>query len=79
MSGGTADVRVAATGRDWREQDLGELPEDGSRYEIVDGSLHGTPPAGPYHHELADDIRMALRQNAPAGWRVIREIGPRRV
>ncbi|MEV4715296.1 Uma2 family endonuclease [Micromonospora sp. NPDC049374] len=61
--------------RSWREQDLSELPEDGSRYEIIDGSLHVTPPAGPYHHELADDIRMAMRQAAPKGWRVIREIG----
>ncbi|MFY1624552.1 Uma2 family endonuclease [Micromonospora sp. WMMD735] len=63
--------------RDWREQDLRDLPEDGNRYEIIDGSLHVTPSAGPYHHELADDIRMALRQNAPADWRVIREIGVR--
>ncbi|MEH0936010.1 Uma2 family endonuclease [Micromonospora psammae] len=62
---------------DWREQDLFDLPEDGNRYEIVDGSLHGTPPAGPEHHELADDIRMTLRQTAPDGWRVIREIGVR--
>ncbi|MEV0156637.1 Uma2 family endonuclease [Micromonospora sp. NPDC050686] len=63
--------------RAWREQDLFDLPEDGNRYEIIDGSLHVTPPAGPDHHELADDIRMSLRQAAPAGWRVIREIGVR--
>ncbi|MEH0929433.1 Uma2 family endonuclease [Micromonospora sp. CPCC 205558] len=61
--------------RGWREQDLFDLPADGNRYEIIDGSLHVTPPAGPEHHELADEIRMALRQAAPAGWRVIREIG----
>ncbi|MEU3455721.1 Uma2 family endonuclease [Micromonospora sp. NPDC006766] len=63
--------------RSWREQDLFDLPEDGNRYEIIDGSLHVTPPAGRYHHELADDIRMAMRQVAPDGWRVIREIGVR--
>ncbi|OKI61082.1 Uma2 family endonuclease [Micromonospora sp. CB01531] len=63
--------------RSWREQDLLDLPEDGNRYEIIDGSLHVPPPAGPDHHELADDIRMALRQTAPDGWRVIREIGVR--
>ncbi|WP_327034316.1 Uma2 family endonuclease [Micromonospora ureilytica] len=61
--------------RAWREQDLFNLPEDGNRYEIIDGSLHVTPPASPEHHELADEIRMALRQAAPAGWRVIREVG----
>ncbi|MGS2616874.1 Uma2 family endonuclease [Micromonospora sp. LZ34] len=63
--------------RGWREQDLLDLPEDGNRYEIIDGSLHVTPPAGPDHHELADDIRMALRQVAPPGWRVIRVVGIR--
>ncbi|MGN9812619.1 Uma2 family endonuclease [Micromonospora sp. BQ11] len=64
-------------GRRWREQDLADLPENGNRYELVDGSLHVTPPAGPDHHELADDIRMTLRLTAPPGWRVIREIGVR--
>lgn len=32
--------------RPWQEQDLYDLPEDGSRYEIIDGSLHVTPPPG---------------------------------
>ncbi|SCG65429.1 hypothetical protein [Micromonospora halophytica] len=38
--------------RPWEEQDLSGLPEDGNRYEIIDGSLHVTPPAGPEHHEI---------------------------
>ncbi|WP_036346070.1 Uma2 family endonuclease [Micromonospora sp. CNB394] len=63
--------------RDWREQDLYDLPEDGNRYEIIDGSLHVTPPPGFAHQELADDLRMALRLAAPPGWRVIREAGLR--
>ena len=50
--------------RGWREQDLFDLPEDGNRYEIIDGSLHVTPPAGPEHHELADEIRSAM---SPSG------------
>ncbi|MEK8109610.1 Uma2 family endonuclease [Micromonospora sp. M12] len=66
---------MAAPERGWREQDLYDLPADGNRYEIIDGSLHVTPPAGPEHHELADEIRMALRHAAPTEWRVIREIG----
>ncbi|MBO4206422.1 Uma2 family endonuclease [Micromonospora echinofusca] len=61
----------------WREDDLLRLPEDGQRYELVDGSLHVTPPADDDHHELADEIRLALRGAAPPGWRVIREIGLR--
>lgn len=63
--------------RGWTEQDLLELPADGHRYEIIDGSLHVTPPADFTHHELADEIRAVLRSAAPAGWRVIREIGLR--
>ncbi|RGC66463.1 hypothetical protein C5N14_23995 [Micromonospora sp. MW-13] len=63
--------------RGWREQDLFDLPEDGNRYEIIDGSLHVTPPAGYAHHELADEIRLTLRAAAPKGWRVIREAGLR--
>ncbi|MFI6272217.1 Uma2 family endonuclease [Micromonospora zamorensis] len=63
--------------REWREQDLFNLPEDGHRYEIIDGSLHVTPPPGFGHHELADELRAALRAATPTGWRVIREAGLR--
>ncbi|GAB3814037.1 Uma2 family endonuclease [Micromonospora zhanjiangensis] len=63
--------------RGWTERDLSDLPVDGHRYEIIDGSLHVTPPADFSHHELADEIRAALRAALPAGWRVIREIGVR--
>jgi Uma2 family endonuclease len=63
--------------RGWREEDLLALPADGNRYEIIDESLHATPPAGYGHHELADEIRMSLRAAAPAEWRIIREAGLR--
>jgi Uma2 family endonuclease len=59
------------------EGDLDELPRDGYRYEIIDGSLHVTPPADDVHHEVADEIRAVLREAAPPGWRAIREIGVR--
>ena len=61
----------------WTERDLDHLPEDGHRYEIIDGSLHVTPPASFGHHELADEIRATLRAALPKGWRVIREAGLR--
>jgi hypothetical protein len=28
----------------WVEADLDRLPDDGNRYELIDGSLHVTPP-----------------------------------
>ncbi|MDW5323625.1 hypothetical protein [Plantactinospora sp. KLBMP9567] len=37
----------------WTEDDLRTLPADGHRYEVIDGSLHVTPPADFQHHELA--------------------------
>jgi len=61
----------------WSEDDLADFPHDGNRYEIIDGSLHVTPPADFRHHEVADEIRAALRSACPPGWRVIREIGLR--
>nr|MDT0659041.1 Uma2 family endonuclease [Micromonospora sp. DSM 115978] len=63
--------------RAWAEPHLANLAASGHRYEIVDGSLHIAPPADDNHHELADEIRTALRLAAPSGWRVIREIGLR--
>jgi Uma2 family endonuclease len=59
------------------EDDLDNLPRDGNRYEIIDGSLHVTPPASDVHHEWADNIRAVLYGAAPPGWRAIREIGVR--
>jgi hypothetical protein len=29
--------------RSWTVQDLDELPDDGNRYEIIDGALYVTP------------------------------------
>ena len=38
-------VRWTAPSGEWSEPDLHLFPQDGHRYEIVDGSLHVTPPA----------------------------------
>jgi len=43
---------------------LDALPDDGSRYELLDGEIIVTPaPSGP-HNELADEIRTLLREGA---------------
>lgn len=60
---------------DFTADDLLDLPNDGHKYEIIDGGLHVTPPADIPHHNVADEIRAALKAAAPAGWRAIREIG----
>jgi Uma2 family endonuclease len=56
--------------RGWTLADLAKLPEDGQRYELVDGGLVVTPPASQRHQDLASDLRDRLTADAPPGWRV---------
>ena len=55
--------------RGWTHDDLGTLPDDGQRYELVDGGLLVTPPPTQRHQMLGDDLRGRLQAAAPAGWR----------
>jgi Uma2 family endonuclease len=61
----------------WTEADLDALPDDGHRYEIIDGGLLVTPPARDDHQELGMNLAILLRQAAPEGWRVLYEVGVR--
>ena len=61
----------------WGEADLEDLPDDGHRYEIVDGSLLVTPPPSQGHQRIGGNLFMALRLAVPDGWRVLYEIGVR--
>lgn len=59
----------------WTEEDLRHLPQDGHRYEIFDGSLLVSPPAGESHQEVGGNLYVQLHTAAPAGWRVRYELG----
>ncbi|CAM3591443.1 Uma2 family endonuclease [Tsukamurella ocularis] len=61
----------------WGEADLDVLPDDGHRYEIVDGSLLMTPPPSQGHQRIGGNLFMALRLSVPDDWRVLYEIGVR--
>jgi Uma2 family endonuclease len=61
--------------RVWTEADLAELPDDGARYEIIDGRLYVAPPAGEPHQALGMSIASQLYSAAPEHWRVLYEIG----
>ena len=61
----------------WGEADLDVLPDDGHRYEIVDGSLLVTPPPLDGHQGIGVSLLMLLRTAMPSGWRVLYEIGVR--
>ena len=56
--------------RGWTLEDLHLLPDDGQRYELVDGGLVVTPPPTQRHQMLGDDLRYRLHAGAPDGWRV---------
>lgn len=57
-------------GRGWTLADLGDLPDDAQRYELVDGGLVVTPAPSQHHQDLGNDICELLRSAAPPGWRV---------
>lgn len=65
---------------DWTLDDLAHLPDDGRRYEIVDGSLLVSPPPTNFHQGLAFRMATMLQERQPTGYRVITpgsvELGP---
>lgn len=66
---------LSAPDRPWIASDLHALPDDGHRYEIVDGGLHVSAPLDDHHQRLVDDIVTDLRTAVPPGWRAITRIG----
>lgn len=68
-------VRWSAPDGRWTEPDLHLFPQDGHRYEIVDGSLHVTPPATPAHDATVDEAVVLLRSAAPPDWWVCSRLG----
>lgn len=61
----------------WSEADLERLPDDGHRYEIIDGNLIVSPPPTARHQAISLNLILILRDAAPEGWRVSYEVGIR--
>ncbi len=61
-------ARWTAPAGAWTEPDLHLFPQDGHRYEIVDGSLHVTPPPDGTHESIVRALVTTLRGAAPEGW-----------
>lgn len=70
-----APARWSAPDGPWSEPDLHAFPQDGHRYEIVDGGLHVTPPQDAGHDGIVARIVAALRAAAPAEWWVCDRLG----
>jgi len=50
--------------------DLETLPDDGNRYEVVDGMLLVTPAPLPLHQTAVLELAVALRENCPEDLKV---------
>ena len=49
----------------WTFADLEELPDDGYRYEIIDGSLHVSPAPTARHQSIAHLLGVICRMRCP--------------
>jgi Uma2 family endonuclease len=47
--------------RHWTVEDLHDLPEDGNRYEVIDGELFVTPAPSLRHQEAIAELHVILR------------------
>ena len=51
---------VMSTQGVWTLDALDRLPDDGNRYEVLDGELYVTPAPSPAHELLANELRTLL-------------------
>lgn len=58
-------------GRPLTQADLEALPDDGHRYELVDGSLIVTPSPVPRHQRLVVGLIMQLKLQCPEGFSLL--------
>ncbi|MDX6200328.1 MAG: hypothetical protein QOJ79_3479 [Actinomycetota bacterium] len=58
----------------WTFDDLEKLPDDGWRYEVVDGALLMTPPPTDLHQAVGRRLFRQLDRQAPAEWEPVYEV-----
>ena len=59
----------------WRFDQLDALPDDGRRYEVVDGLLVVSPPPSFWHQVVSAALLRQLSAQAPPDWHVLFELG----
>jgi len=67
----SAMTAVIPHGRPFTVADLEGMPDDGNRYELIDGMLIVTPAPGWHHQEMAASAYIALRAVCPRDLRVM--------
>ncbi|MEN3361010.1 MAG: hypothetical protein V7637_4992 [Mycobacteriales bacterium] len=66
-----ADVETEPFGRPFTVDDLESTPDDGHRYELLDGALLVTPAPGWGHQDAGARLWQALEGARPADMRVV--------
>jgi len=53
-------MHMATRTRRWTRADIDRLPDDGNRYEVVDGELFVSPPSSPAHDVVTTELSFRL-------------------
>jgi Uma2 family endonuclease len=64
-------VTTLPQSRPLTRQDLESVPDDGHRYELIDGALIVTPAPRPRHQTAVLELAIALRDACPAELKVL--------
>jgi len=64
-------VTTLPRGRAFTEADLAAMPDDGNRYELIDGALIVTPSTVTLHQIVAGELHLLLRAACPDTHRVL--------
>jgi Uma2 family endonuclease len=70
-----SEAQVLPVHLSWTFADLEELPDDGYRYEIIDGSLHVSPSPTARHQSIAHLLGVILQDALPNHLRIIPAAG----
>jgi len=70
MTAESGSIRLAH-GRPFTVDDLEAMPDDGNRYELIDGTLFVSPAPGRRHQRRVLWLAMALVQRCPDGMEVL--------
>ena len=68
----TVMTRVPRDSKGWTVADLEHLPDDGQRYELLDGELLVSSAPAVRHQVVALELAIVLRAACPAGLYVLR-------
>jgi Uma2 family endonuclease len=70
-------MAVPAHAGPWTEEDLVALPDDGQRYELLEGSLLVSPPPAVRHQRVTMRVVRLINDATPEGFEAVEAIGVR--